>query len=341
MIRSIAIVSLSRGILGEDFVSHEVAVGLKRLEAYGIQVRFMPHALKGLDYIAAHPEKRAEDLLEALADDSIDMILCAIGGDDTYRLLPFLFEGEKLKKAAKKKIFLGYSDSTMNHLMLHKLGIPTFYGQAFLSDVCELAEEMLPYSRHFFEELIRTGSISRITPSDIWYEERTAFGPDQLGVSMPEHKDTGFQLLQGSPRFEGKILGGCIDTLSDIWDRERYPGNLELCQKYGIFPPAEDWQGRILLLETSEGKATPQKYRQMLETLKNTGIFGQISGILMGKPALECFFEEYKKILVEVVDDPGMPILANINVGHATPRCIVPLGVHALVDARQQTIVFE
>ncbi|PHU41720.1 hypothetical protein CSW78_27005, partial [Shigella flexneri] len=58
--------------------------------------------------------------------DSIDMILCAIGGDDTYRLLPYLFENDQLQKVIKQKIFLGFSDTTMNHLMLHKLGIKTF-----------------------------------------------------------------------------------------------------------------------------------------------------------------------------------------------------------------------
>ena len=49
----------------------------------------MPHAQKGIEYVKNHPEDRAKDLLQAFSDDSIDMILCAIGGDDTYRLLPY------------------------------------------------------------------------------------------------------------------------------------------------------------------------------------------------------------------------------------------------------------
>ena len=52
----------------------------------------MPNARKGLDYIKEHPEKRAEDLLQAFRDPEIDMILCATGGDDTFRLLPYLFD---------------------------------------------------------------------------------------------------------------------------------------------------------------------------------------------------------------------------------------------------------
>ncbi|MDY5056422.1 MAG: LD-carboxypeptidase, partial [Bullifex sp.] len=87
MVRKIEIVSLSRGILGEAFVRHELELGLKRLEEMGVEVVFSPNALKGLDYISAHPEARADDLISAFQDDSVDMILCAIGGDDTYRLL--------------------------------------------------------------------------------------------------------------------------------------------------------------------------------------------------------------------------------------------------------------
>ncbi len=114
MIKTIGIVSLSRGILGEDFMEHEVEIGLRRLNEMGLVVKFMPNALKGVEYIDAHPEKRAEDLLAALKDPGIDMILCAIGGDDTYRLAPYLFDNDELSEAANDKIFLGFSDTTLN-----------------------------------------------------------------------------------------------------------------------------------------------------------------------------------------------------------------------------------
>ena len=55
----------------------------------------------------------------------------------------------------------------------------------------------------------------------------------------------------------------------------------------------------------------------------------------------ELYFEEYKKILVEEVADPTLPIVANVNIGHATPRCIIPFGVDAVVDANRQQITFS
>lgn len=340
MIRNVAIVSLSSGIIGEPFIQFEVEIGLRRLKELGLNVKFMPHARRGLDYIRDHPEKRAEDLLEAFRDPEVDMILCAIGGDDTYRLLPYLFEHGELENAVTDKVFLGFSDTTINHLMLHKVGLNTFYGQAFLPDLCEIGPDMHPYTRKCFEELITTGRIREITPSDVWYEERHSFSPDQVGTRTESHMNHGFELLQGPHVFKGKILGGCIDSLYDFFNGERYADMPALCQKYHIFPDAEDWKGRILLLETSEEKPSPEKYRKALEYLKETGVFDSAAGILAGKPMDEVYADEYKELLVKVVDKPALPIVFNINVGHAMPRCIVPFGVNAVVDAEKQTIRF-
>lgn len=340
-VKKIGIVSLSSGILGEDFVQHEVRLGLERLEKLGVQVEFMEHACKGLKYISEHPEDRAKDLLHAFQDDSIDMILCAIGGDDTYRLLPYLFEHDELKNAVKEKIFLGFSDTTFNHLMLHKVGLNTFYGQAFLPDVCELDEEMLPYTEKYFLELLETGTIHEITPSDVWYEERSDYSAEAVGTKRIMHANQGFELLQGSGVFQGKILGGCIDSLYDIFDATRLCDSVELCRKYDLFPNLEDWKGKILLLESSEEQPTPEKYCHMIEALKNTGIFDVIHGILVGKPMDEMYTKEYQDILVDIVNNPNLPIVWNLNVGHATPRTIVPFGVMARVDVEKQKISFK
>ena len=50
---------------------------------------------------------------------------------------------------------------------------------------------------------------------------------------------------------------------------------------------------------------------------------------------------EDKELLISVIDDPLLPILCNVNIGHATPRCIIPFDVKASVDANEQVIRFE
>lgn len=339
-IRNIAIVSLSSGTIGESFVKHELDIGVKRLRDFGLNVTFMPHALKGIDYVKNHPEHRAADLLQALGDPDIDMILCAIGGDDTYRLLPYLFEHNELADAVSNKVFLGFSDTTVNHFMFHKVGMKSFYGQSFLADICELGSDMLPYTKQYFEELIENGTIKEVRPSPIWYEQRESFGPEQIGVPLKAHVNAGFKLLQGAPRFSGEILGGCIDSIYDFFSAERYADMPLLCKKYELFPDIEDWRGKILLLESSEEKMLPQKYRKAVAALKETGIFDVLSGVLIGKPMDETYAREYEDILVDVIDRAELPIVCNLNIGHAQPRCIIPLGVPATVNAERQLISF-
>ena len=160
--------------------------------------------------------------------------------------------------------------------------------------------------------------------------------PQLLGGAV-----SGVELLQGKPVFSGKILGGCIESMYDVFNNDRYSDSIDLCRKYQLFPSLEDWKGRILLLESSEEKPAPELYEKMLIALKEYGVFDVVSGVLVGKPMDEIYAEEYKKLLVKIIDSPELPILCNINIGHATPRCIMPFGINAVVNAEEQRITFD
>lgn len=55
---TVAIVSLSSGLAGEESIAWRTRQGIQRLEeVFGLKVKVMPHALKGIDYIYNHPEK--------------------------------------------------------------------------------------------------------------------------------------------------------------------------------------------------------------------------------------------------------------------------------------------
>ena len=150
----------------------------------------------------------------------------------------------------------------------------------------------------------------------------------------------GFRLLQGGGQFRGEILGGSIDSIFDMFDPARYADMPAICRKYGLFPSAAEWQGKILLLETSEEQMEPAKYRRALEYLKQAGVFAAVSGVLVGKPMDGVWQAEYEKLLLQVIGDPELPVVCGVPVGHALPRCIVPFGVTAQVDVPAQKIEF-
>lgn len=339
----VAIVSLSRGLLGEPFIAHELELGLKRLEELGLVPVIMPNALKGMKYLANHPEDRASDLKEAFKDDSIKGIITAIGGDDTFKLVPYLMEDEEFKELVKTKpkIFMGFSDTTNNHLLLNRLGLSTFYGPAIITDFAELDTEMLPYTKEYIDKLFTTDPYE-ITSSPVWYEERTDFSKDAIGTPRIAHKEThGFETLNGNGIVTGNLYGGCIESIYDYFTGERYPEEKEIYEKYPIFATEEELKEKILFIETCEEKMKPETLERDLIEFKKRNILSSVKGIIVGKPMDEAYYDEYKEVYKRVFSDLDTPVLFNVNFGHATPRTILPYDAEVTVDYDNKKITIN
>lgn len=340
----VAIVSLSSGVLGEEFCKHELDIALKRLEEFGLKPVIMPNALKGMTYIKEHPEARAKDLKDAFMDDSIKGIITAIGGDDTYKIIPYLMEDEEFKQAVTKhpKIFMGFSDTTNDHLMLNKLGLSTIYGPCIVVDLAELDNEMLPYTKKYFEKLFMDEDNYEIELSPIWYEERKNFDPSQIGIPRISHDEAhGYEVINGSGVAQGKLYGGCIESIYDDLVGERYGNEPEVFNKYSILPTDEEWKEKLLFLETSDEKPTPEKLEKILLEFKNRNILSLVKGIIIGKPQDEQYYNEYRDILKNIFSDINTPVLYNVNFGHAFPRCILPYDAEAIVDYDNKKILIN
>ena len=337
----VALVSLSSGILGESFAKHELEIGIKRLKQFGLIPVIMPNALKGIEYTKRNPQKRAEDLKKAFMDDSIKMIITAIGGDDTYRTIHYLMEDIEFINAVKNnpKIFTGFSDTTVNHLMFNKIGLSTFYGPAFLPDLCELDTEMLPYTKECFNLFFNDLENIEIKSSPIWYLDRTDYSEKSIGVPRTVMKEThGYELLNGHGIKKGKLFGGCIDSIYDLLIGNRYGDENKIATKYNLIPSFKEFKYKILFLETSEEIMPPEKLEKILNELKDRKILSSIQGLLIGKPYNEVYYEEYKEIYKKVFKDLDTPILYNINFGHSYPRCILPYDALAEVDFENKKI---
>lgn len=336
----IAIVSLSSGILGEPKVKHQVELGIKRLEELGLEPVFMPNALKGLDFVKNNPSKRADDLRLAFKDPTIKGIICAIGGDDTYKTIPYLMNEEFANIVLSyPKVFVGFSDSTNNHLMLNKLGLVTYYGLNFLSDLCELQKEMIPYTLNSYKRLFINEEQFEIKSSPKWYLNRTNYGVDQLSVPLYDlDENKGHEFLNESDVIDGVFWGGCLESIYDLYTSERYPDQRHIYDQYGLIPNKDFFTDKIIFLETSEEKPTPKKFESMLYFLIEEGVISHARCLLVGKPYDEVYYQEYKEVLLKISNDIGLPIVYNLNFGHALPRTIIPYGIKGKVDFHNKSI---
>ncbi len=88
---TVAFISVSGGRAGDKDMISRYLLGKRRFEKiFNVKVVETPNALKGSEYLYEHPEKRAEDLMWALKNDSVKGIVCNQGGDDSYRVFPIL-----------------------------------------------------------------------------------------------------------------------------------------------------------------------------------------------------------------------------------------------------------
>ena len=317
----IAMVSLSSGSIGEPEMIHKYYIAKQRLEEeFGLELVPMPNSLKGRDFIYEHPEARAMDLMDAFKDESIKGIFCAIGGDDTIRTLPFI-DYDVIRN--NPKIFMGYSDTTVNHLMLNKAGIVSFYGPSVMVEFGEYVK-MFDYTKNsVLDILFNPTNKYEIKSSEVWSDDFVPWDEKNINIGknlkVEEH---GYEVIQGEGVIEGQLLGGCIDV---------FP----MCVGTEIWPSLDEWEGKILLIETSEERPSPDLVTYYLRNLGAQGILKAIKGIVVGKPQAEQYYEEYKEVYKKVLREYGcdkLPVLYNVNIGHAFPIGILPLGTEVGID---------
>jgi muramoyltetrapeptide carboxypeptidase LdcA involved in peptidoglycan recycling len=318
----IAAVSLSWG--GPSVFPYRYKVGVQQLQdELGLQVVEMPNTLRDADWLSRNPRARADDFMQAFFDSSIQGIFATIGGDDSIRLLPFI---DLSVIRNNPKIFLGYSDTTISHLVCYKAGLTSFYGPSMMVEFAENGG-MFPYVvQSLRKTLFSSKVIGDVNPEiDGWTAERLDWAdPANQQVKRRLNPSTGWRFLQGHGVHRGHLIGGCLEVFD--WARGT-----------AIFP--ENWQDAILFLETSEEAPLPETVKRTLRVFAALRILSKLSGILFGRPGGEVpveKFKEYDKAILQVVNQEegltDLPIITQMDFGHTSPIFVLPYGVLAEID---------
>lgn len=322
----VATVSFSWG--GPSIFPHRYQVGVGQLKnELGLQVVEMPNTLRDAGWLTKNPKARADDFMQAFADSSIKGIIATIGGEDSIRLLPFI-DMEVVQN--NPKIFMGYSDTTISHLICYKAGLVSFYGPSIMAEFAENGG-MFPYMVQSLRQTIFSDdAIGEVKPAtEGWTVERLDWAdPANQKIKRKLNPSTGWKFLQGKGIHRGHLVGGCLEVFD--WARGTE-----------IFP--EDWQDAILFLETSEEAPPPDMVARTLRVFAAMGILRQLKGILFGRPGGEIPLEkfgEYDKAILQVVNHEeglsDLPIITNMDFGHTSPMFILPYGLQAEIDCENK-----
>ena len=317
---TVAAVSLSWGGAGDSGILWRYEQGKQRIESvFGLKVVEAAHALSGSNYVYKHPEKRAEDLMNAFADKSISAIFSCIGGEDAIRMLPYInFDVIR----ANPKIFMGYSDTTIVHLMCCKAGITSFYGPSILGEFAENVAMHDYITQSVNKALFTAEPIGEIAQSDEYTGDRLELAIENINTARTLYANTPYELLQGSGVVRGRLWGGCLEVL-------------EMAKGTSLWPDAQLFDGAVLFFETSEEAPPPVYFERWLRNYGSMGVLQRAGALLFGKPYQNKYYEEYKAAIKKVLSELGlfnMPVLYNMCFGHNSPMCVLPYGAMAEVD---------
>ena len=336
---TIACISLSSGAAG--LFPNRYQQGVRQIEdAFGLHVIATPHALCSPQEIYAHPDWRLDDMMWAFENKDVKAILTTLGGDDTIRLLPLMTDKHFETIRNNPKIFLGLSDTSVNHLMCFKAGLGSFYSPALLFGYAEnqgIPEIMIENTK---KTLFSTEPVGILPESTEFIIERVDFSLQ----NPPKRKripSTPWRYIQGDKPACGPLIGGCTDIL------------MSMVVGTSLWPDLDEFNDAILFLEDSEEQPPADWVLYWMRNLGAQGILERLSGLLFARPGNEGFetqeaqqkwldtYPEFDKALLKALKEFGrtdLPVVTNMDYGHTLPQLILPYGVKAEINPDKKTV---
>lgn len=310
---TVALISISGGRAGDPDMLWRYESGKRRLEEiWGVHVIATPNALAGSDYLYRHPEVRAGDLMWAMQNQEVNGIICMMGGDDSYRVLPYI-DLDVIKN--NPKIFMGFSDITTWVAVFAKAGIRAYYGPNLLTPIAQPAALDDDTKEAITRCLFSAGEIGDILPCRK-YTQIEWRNVDKNDITWTQN--TGYKIVQGNKTVRGRIFGGCAGPLRQIMGTK-------------FFPEPDFFRECIIMLECGSPYGSTLAGLHDLRALDAAGMFRNAAGLITGP-----LNDEEEGILVKFLKyEAGredIPVLSNVDFVHRTPMTVIPIGAMAEID---------
>jgi muramoyltetrapeptide carboxypeptidase len=264
--------------------------GVAEIERLGFAVRVADDVLERRGFTAGTVEGRLRQLHDLWADPAVAAIVCARGGAGTIQLLPGLDRG---LLARNPKVLVGYSDITLLHLEMERLGLTSLHGPMVAR---ELADGEEAYDR-----------------ASLWHALTGEGGPYASGP------DDLVALADGEA--EGVLRGGCLSLLAATAGTPWAPR-----------PPAEP-AILFLEDVDEKPYRVDRLLRQVRAAGMLEGVRGVVFGEMKGcAPGIDDDYS-LEEVLLDALAGLDVPVALGLSSGHTPhPNVTIPLGVRARLE---------
>lgn len=286
-----------------------------RLEQWGFVVSVGTHAYGNNGRFAASDEARVADLNEALADATVDIILCSRGGYGLQRIIDRIVLPQRPKE--QWPLVVGFSDITALHSLVNLHGISSLHAN-MCKDLSLLPDDdvALEAERNFLQEEHLPSLLSltsHLLPKTYHPSPHCSTLNSRFAV-----KSIAMSPLNRAGEVRGTLIGG---NLSVLYGLQGTP--------YGLNQVIEQCaEAPILFIED----ICEDHYHidRMLHNLRLSGVFDKIAGLVVGEftdckddPKMGCTLMESIRQVVEPYD---FPVLFDYPSGHIDSNYPLLLG---------------
>jgi len=265
-------------------------LGTAELERLGFAVRVAKGVLERKGFTAGSIDTRIEQLHDLFADSTVAAVACARGGAGALQLLPHL---DRDLLQSHPKLLLGYSDVTLLHLEMERLGIVSLHGPMVAR---ELADGADAYDH-----------------ASLWH------GLTGAGAPYASEPDDLVSLAGG--KGEGVLRGGCLSLLAAAAGT---PWALRSTDEPTLLfiEDADEKPYRI-----------DRMLRQLRASGALQGVTGIVFGDMKGcTPSFHEEYR-LEDVLLEALEGLDVPIALGLSSGHTThPNLTLPFGVRARLE---------
>ncbi|MFC7009017.1 S66 family peptidase [Halalkalicoccus salilacus] len=306
--------------------------GIERLRSFDLSVEVFDTATRTTEWLRANPEARAEDVHRAFEDDAIDGVIAAMGGNSELQVLPHL---DRDLLAAHPTRFYGASDNTHLHLYLNDAGLVSFYGAQLFPDLVA-DPTMHTYTREHVTRAFRGTPFGPVAPAPEWTDEYYDIESD-MPRSWFESGGWRWHAAAGRDPFTAPVIGGCLAMLETQLLLDAAYFSREACE------------GRVLAVETSGETPEAAMVERFVRALGERGILDAIRALVVGKPETpggsaeerDRYRRRQRRTIAATVDEyADLPVVFDLDFGHAAPVLPLPMGAPMTIDPGARTIRF-
>ncbi len=281
----IAIISPSNGIKSNKIIIFEKAI--YNLKQFGFQIIEDNNVRKSENGVSSSAQNRVKELQRLVKVSKVKALIACSGGDYLIQILDLI--NFKIFRNNIKWI-QGKSDITpLLFYLTTKLDIATIYSfNAKTFGEADLPKAMI------------TNNIDILQ-----------------GKKIVQKEFSKWECITNDKDFEGRIIGGCLDSLKDIIGT-KYDVVKSFIKKYSS-------DGVIWYFDVAE--MTNEDILRTLWQLKNAGWFKCVKGLLFGKVEEVSYTNlSLKEAIKDSLNDLNIPIIINVDIGHTNPLITIVNG---------------